>query len=96
MGFLSIILGGIAAYLAFSNDQLWLAGIAATSAFVGFWSYGVMHNYAIKSARQRPGFKGDFDDITLREADSVPNWITVINFIATIGSIISLGITVII
>ncbi len=44
-------------------------------------------NYAINQARKRRGFRGGFYDITESETDTVPNWITFLNVIFSLGAL---------
>ena len=63
--------------------MLFWAAVIAT--FIALWSWGVMHNFAVEAAKRRPSFRGDFYDITPAEADSVPDWLAIVNLIATLG-----------
>ena len=49
-----------------------------------------MHNYATELAKRRSDYSGDFYDITDREADAVPDWVTVINVLSTLCGLILL------
>jgi hypothetical protein len=75
MGWLPVLLSGIAAFLLHRTNHPVLAVLAAIAAAGCFWSWGVMHNYATELAKRRPGYTGGFYDITDREADAVPDWI---------------------
>ena len=64
---------------------------AATDTIGTFWSYGVMHNYAVAAALRRRSFRGGFYDIETREADAVPDWIAYLNLgfsLAAVGLLI--------
>jgi hypothetical protein len=76
MGWLSVLMGAAASVIFYGlAEMVWLTA-SASATIGGFWSWGVMHNYATDAAKRRPGFGGGFWDITQAEAASVPNWIT--------------------
>lgn len=79
MGWLSVLLSGVAAYLLFSSGHTVLMVVAIVTAVGAFWSWGILHNYATVAARCRSDYTGDFYDFTNREAEAVPNWITIVN-----------------
>lgn len=54
------------------------------------WSWGIMHNYATELAKRRPDYKGEFYDITEREAQNVPDWISIINILFSLVGLILL------
>ena len=56
-----------------------------------FWTYGIMHNYATESAKERLDYSGKFYDFTHRDADVIPDWLAQVNFLL---SMITLGILV--
>jgi hypothetical protein len=79
MGWLSVLLSGVAAYLLFSSGHTVLMVVAIATTVGGFWSWGVMHNYATDAAKRRSDYTGGFFDFTKEEAKAVPNWITLVN-----------------
>lgn len=79
MGWLTVVLGGIAAYLFYSSDKNALAFAAAVLALLNLWSYGVMHNFAVEAAKQRATYRGEFSDFEKRDLAAVPGWLTNIN-----------------
>jgi hypothetical protein len=87
MGWLSVALGGLAAFLFWGTGHTLLMVLAIVLALVCLWSWGVMHNYATEAAKHRSNYNGGFYDITAQEANSVPNWITNVNIISTLGSV---------
>ena len=95
MGWLSVLLGGIAGALFFKTDHMILLSLSIICAVGCFWSWGVMHNFAMELARRRSNFTGDFYDVHIREAQSVPNWITAINILFSVSSLILLIIAII-
>ncbi|MBK8631081.1 MAG: hypothetical protein IPN84_13060 [Sphingomonadales bacterium] len=84
MGWLSILVALIAAYLHWGHSgfSMWTSLLFGVLAF---WSWGVMHNFAMQAARKRDDFAGGFYDIQDSELESVPNWIALVNFFAAIG-----------
>lgn len=70
--------------------------LAILSGIGCFWSWGIMHNYATETAKRRSSYIGGFYDITPREADSVPNWVTGLNLIFAVVSLILLATAIII
>ena len=53
--------------------------LAIVTAVGSFWSWGIIHNFATESAKKRTNYTGGFYDLTQQEAESTPNWITLIN-----------------
>jgi hypothetical protein len=90
MGWLSVLLSGVAAYLLFVSDHTVLMGVAIATTVGCFWSWGVMHNYATDAAKRRSDHTGGFYDLTKQEAEAVPNWITVVNMVFSFLGIILL------
>ena len=69
MGWLPVVIGAVASMIFYHlNAMIWL-GVSVLLTAIDFWSWGVMHNYAIDAARERPGFRGGFYDITSSEAE---------------------------
>lgn len=85
MGWVPVVLGGIAAALAYgphgSRLVFWLAVIGAVGCF---WSWGVMHNYATNAAKHRRDYRGEFADFRPDEIDAVPNGLAVVNMVFTV------------
>ena len=79
MGWLTVVLGGVAAYLFYSSDKIALALAAAVLALLNLWSYGVMHNFAVEAAKQRATYRGGFSDFEDQDLAAVPGWPTNIN-----------------
>jgi len=90
MGFLSVIISAVAAYLFFGMDHSFLGALAVIVSIGSFWSWGIMHNFATDKARQLKDYRGGFYDITEEEADSVPNWIATVNFVFALSGFILL------
>lgn len=91
MGWLPVLLSVVATILFYRTGHAVLMVLAILTSIGGFWSWGVMHNFAVEQARRRPGFTGGFYDITDDEADFVPDWIAWVNAIL---SFVSLGLLV--
>lgn len=89
MGWLHVLIPVIAAVFYWKSDHVVLFGLCMLAAVGAFWSWGVLHNYAIEAAKHRPGFSGGFNDITDKEAEGAPDWITRINMgFAVLGTIL--------
>ena len=91
MGFLGVVIAGIATWLLWDNG--WpLITVSIIVIAIEFWSWGVMHNHAVDAAKKKPGYSGKFYDFTKREVESVPDWLAVMNllgFIAAVGLLIT-------
>lgn len=87
MGWLIVALGALATYGFFQGGQGVWSGTAAAATLVNFWSYGVMHNIALESAKQRPPHANGFSD---EDLEVVPNWLTNINLGSAIAIVILL------
>jgi hypothetical protein len=95
MGWLAVVSGAIATALFWSDDQSWLLILAAIAAVGSLWSYGVMHNFAVESARRRQNYSGAFYDFRVRDLDAVPNWLAKVNFLFSVGAFILLIVAVV-
>lgn len=96
MGWIHIVISGIAIFL-FWKAQSHLLMIISIFVLIGtFWSYGVMHNFATEAAKKRNSYTGEFYDFTEGELQVVPNWITTINMIMSLIGIILLVTSIII
>lgn len=90
MGFVGVVLSLISIWLLWDNGWLFIS-IALAVALVELWSWGVMHNYATESAKNREGYSGGFYDLTPEEANKVPNWLATMNlagFVVAVGLLI--------
>lgn len=90
MGWLSVLLSGVAAFLLLRTGHSVLMVIAIVATVGCFWSWGVMHNYATEFAKLRSNYTGGFYDITKREVEAVPDWITTVNMIFTLVALVLL------
>ena len=81
MGWLSVLLSGVAAFLLFKTGHTVLMILAIIATIGCLWSWGVMHNFATESAKRRRNYRGGFYDIMPQEAESVPDWIARINIV---------------
>jgi len=95
MGWLSVLLSAIAAFLFYKTGRFALTILAIIAALGNFWSWGVMHNYATELAKRRQNYKGGFYDITRQEAKAVPDWISWTNMGFSIAGLILLIIGII-
>jgi hypothetical protein len=94
MGWLSVVIGIVAAILFWMSHDVVLVGVAAFVTLGAFWSYGVMHNHATDAARNRPGFTGGFYDLRERELAAVPNWLAAVNMLFAVAAVILLGMAI--
>ena len=95
MGWLGVVISAVATWLLWDNGWLWLV-VAIGVGVIELWSWGIMHNFATEAAKHRGNYTGGFYDITRREADAAPDWITMLNlvgFVAAIGLLIA-GLTI--
>lgn len=90
MGWLSVLLSAIAAYLLYRAGHLVLFVLAILSAIGYFWSWGIMHNYATRAAGRRSSYRGGFYDIREDEAETVPDWLTWVNMAFTAAGLVLL------
>jgi len=95
MGWLSVLLSAIAAFLFYKTGHIVLMILAIIAALGAFWSWGVMHNYGTELAKRRQNYKGGFYDITRQEAETVPDLISWANMGFSIASLILLIIGII-
>ena len=90
MGWLGIVLSVVAAWLLRDDGWLWLVAVAV--ALLEVWSYGIMHNHAVESAKKRLDYMGGFFDLNDRDMDAVPNWLAGVNmagFLAAVGLLVA-------
>ncbi len=87
MGWLPVGLGVFAAWLLRGTGHNWLFWIAVIAAVGSFWSFGIMHNYAVESAKKRNGFTGGFCDITPHDVDAAPDLIARLNLLCAIVTV---------
>jgi hypothetical protein len=90
MGWLSLLLPSIAALLFYKMGHTILMALCIIVVIGCFWSRGVMHNYATEHAKLRSDYTGGFHDITKREAEAVPDWITTGNIIFSLMGLVLL------
>jgi hypothetical protein len=90
MGWLTVLFGVTAAVLFWIDGRVIFSILSIVDAFVAFWSWGVMHNYATEQAKKRSNYSGGFYDITPSEANAVPDWITNINMLASVISLLAI------
>ena len=78
MGWIGILINMAAVVFLWNNSSL-LFVMAMCSVVASFWSWGIMHNYAVEEANKRPDYTGEFHDLTPEEAATAPDWATKIN-----------------
>ena len=95
MGWLSVLLAGLAAFLLFKAGHTVLMILAIVAAVGCFWSWGIMHNYATEAAKRRSNYTGGFYDITNREAQAVPDWISTANMLFSLAALVLLNVGIV-
>jgi hypothetical protein len=95
MGWISVLLSGIAIFLMFKLGNTFLMTLSIIATIGCFWSWGVMHNYVTELAKRRRNYTGGFYDFTPKEIQAVPNWITWLNMGFTFMGVILLIIGII-
>ncbi len=90
MGWLPVLVDLVASGLLYDTGHPFLLTFSIVAAIGCFWSWGIMHNFATEAARKRSNHSGRFYEITEEEADSVPNWITYLNFGFSIPAVLLL------
>ena len=91
MGWLGVAISIGAVWLLWDNGPVWIA-VSIGVAILEFVTWGIMHNFAVEAAKNRPGYTGGFSDFTAREVDAVPNWLAQLNlagFVAAVGLLIA-------
>ena len=91
MGWLSVALGCLAAYLHYTADRGGLAMLSTLVTIVCLWSYGVMHNFAVEAATKRLDYKGGFGDFNEDDLAAVPPFVTNVSLASTILILILLA-----
>jgi hypothetical protein len=102
-GWLGVLVCATPIYLLWGRGQPALLTLAIVNTLLNFWSFGVMHNYAVESSRQRivqlrdnlvaEGRSQDevhavVDRIPLRSNPRlVPNWLARVNLASTIAGL---------
>jgi hypothetical protein len=105
VGVLICALAALAFYGTGHPVPFWLSVAAGV---VAFWSWGVMHNHATKSANRRHDWalevmraEGRSDEEIARfdsqlvsptelDFDAVPDWLTAVNYVATVVGLVLL------
>ncbi len=94
-GWINVGVSLIAAFSFYRIDQTFLMVLSIINAVISFWSFGVMHNFAIQPGkakierlRENMKLEGRFDKQAEARLDSIsvpivpdaaPNWVTNIN-----------------
>jgi hypothetical protein len=81
MGWLVVVINGVATLLFFASGHTAFAIIAIAATIGSIWSWGVMHKYATEVAKTRKDYTGKFYDVREQEIDAVPDWIAHINML---------------
>lgn len=99
-GKISLIVGVISILLFYEMDYISLFWISVAITIVAFWSYGVMHNFAFDSAKDRRKRRienkkeldleiNSIEELPIKigksDVNVVPNWLTLLNMIFSIA-----------
>lgn len=90
MGWLSVLMAAGAAWLFRSEGQTLWMWVSVAVAIGCLWSWGVMHNFATNSAKQRASYRGGFFDFTEADVDAVPDGIAALNMLFTLAALAAL------
>ena len=89
MGFLSPVIGAASVYLNYQASPGGVAFWLSLAFSIGaLWSYGVMHNYAVRSSQRRGQARKSFTDFDEQDLDAAPNWLAVMNMFCTFAVVI--------
>jgi len=88
MGWLPVLISGLAAFLLFKTGHTVLMIFAIFVAICCFWTWGIMHNYATNAAKRRPNYSGKFFDLTNRDIQAVPDWLSMVSMLFSIGGLV--------
>lgn len=104
MGWLSSLIAAIPVYIFWSSGHYIVVALAAVNALANFWSYGVMHNYAVSASSWRvrqlqeslraqgdltPERQAHLDRIPLElDPSAVPDWLAKINLATTVLGVV--------
>ena len=94
MGAVPVGIALVVAALSYRMADMVLMWVAIVVAAGALWSYGIMHNFAFEATRRNSTHRG-FGDFTDAELDAVPAWISAINFVFAVVSVIILAIAAI-
>ena len=79
------LVGVVACIILYAKESYGLLSFAIILTVINFWSWGIMHNFAVESAKRRPGgFSGGFFDFTNTDVDQIPDGFAWINAITAI------------
>lgn len=90
-----MLMGAIAAWVFCEKDQsVVLMTVSAIAAIGCLWTWRACHRYAANLAQRRHDYTGEFYDITVAEADAIPDWIASVNFCFSVLSLTMLIIAI--
>lgn len=100
VGWLSFLICAFPLYLLYNTGHRVLWILALGNAIANFWSYGVMHNYAVESSAERIknikrnlALEGRLDKEKQQQVDrlkltvnlkAVPNWLSTVNMVSVL------------
>ena len=103
MGWLSLLVCALPLYLFYNAGHRVLWVLALINAITNLWSFGVMHNYAVKSSAQRikrlrrnlavdekldAEKEREVDQLKLRvNLNAVPTWLSTVNMMSFIAGV---------
>lgn len=88
MGWLSVLIGLAGAWGFYADGRLALMWIEIATTIVALWSYGVMHNFAVASAKRRADYNGGFYVLTHADLNAVPDRLAQLNMLVSLAALI--------
>ncbi len=90
MGWLGVVLGGFAAFLLWGTGHTVLISLAVLTSVGCFWSWGVCTTLQRKRQNSAPATQVASTTSPIAKRIQVPNWITNVNLIFTLASVVIL------
>lgn len=90
MCWVPVAIASLAAYLLYKTDHTALMVVSTICAAGAFWSWGIMHNFAVEEAKRHRNYSGGFYDLTREEVYSVLNWLVVVNMVCLVLGVVLL------
>lgn len=104
-GWISAVICASATFLLFRGQHYILAAIMTATLFVNFWSFGVMHNFAVSRSYEKmkrlqqhlantnhsPEQQEALDRLKLKEIpEDIPDWLARVNLVSTLTGLLAL------
>lgn len=87
MGIVMVLAGVVASVIFFFADQWWCLSASAICTVLSLWTFGLMHNHAVRAASYRQSYRGGFRDLTSAEVESVPDGLALLNLLTSLACI---------